>query len=481
MQGLTRRELLGAAAGTGLALLGAGRASARARRDRPPNVVFVLSDNHRWDALGAMGHPFVKTPHLDRLGREGVHFTNAFCTTPLCSPARASFLTGLYAWRHGVQNHAERSRWDDDQVTFLELLKRHAGHRTAFVGKWHMPGSGLPHLRGVDRFVTFTVQDGQGRYFDCPLVVDGREEASRRAYVTEELTDRALAFVEEAPEEPFCVYLSHKAVHHPWRPAPDLEGIYADAAVSLPEDADSWTGFTNGEIWGGFTRPIGSAIRAYMETVTSLDREMGRLLARLETLGLLDRTLVVYASDNGFLFGEHGHVELRWPFEEALRIPFLVRCPRVVRRPGRRAGQMALNIDLAPTVLDLCGVAVPEHVQGRSLAPVLRDPGAPGRRAFLVENTKEFPYNAPSYRGVRTRRWLYVEYEGRFAPTLHDVASDPGQTRDLIDTPEGRRALPALREMLAALRRGERIESMPERRGERIESMPERRGERIDA
>ena len=451
--GLTRRELLGATAGAGLALLAARD------RQRPPNILFILSDNHRWDAMALAGHPFVRTPALDRLAREGLHFENAFCTTPLCSPARASFLTGRYAWQHGVRNHAERAVWRQDHVTFLELLKRHAGHRTAFIGKWHMPGSGLPKLRGLDHFVTFTIQDGQGRYFDCPLHVDGREEASRTPYLTSELTDRALAFIEASQDEPFCMYLSHKAVHHPWKPPSDLAGIYAREPVELPEGANSWTGFTNGEIWGGVTRPIEGAIRVYLETVTALDREIGRLLDALDELGLADDTLVIYASDNGFLFGEHRRVELRWPFEEVLRIPWLVRWPRGVRAPGRRVSQLAINLDLGPTLLELCGVSVPEAMQGMSLAPLLRDPEAPGRRAFLVENTQEFPYNAPSYQGVRTERHLYVEFEGRFAPTLHDVLADPEQQRNLIGTPEGERVRPTLEQALAALRRGERLDA----------------------
>ncbi len=451
---LTRRQLLRSLAGAALAT-GAGR---RARAgQRPPNILVVLSDNHRFDCFAAAGHPFVKTPALDRIAREGVMFENAFCTTPLCSPARASFLTGRYAWQHGVRNNAGRSRWDDENVTFLEALAAH-GYATAFLGKWHMPGSGLPRLRGVDHFVTFTVQDGQGRYFDCPLVVDGREERSRTPYLTDELTDRALAFVDAHRSGPFCVYLSHKAVHQPWRPPPDLEGAYAGEPVELPEGANRWTGFVDGNLYGGVTRPLEGAIRAYLATVTGMDRAIGRLLDQLDGLGIADDTIVVYASDNGFLFGEHGRTELRWPYEEVMRIPLLLRYPRGVRDPGRRAGQMALNIDLGPTLLDLAGVAARAPMQGASLVPVLRDPAAPGRRAWLVEHTKEFPYRTPSYQGVRTPRWLYLEYEGRFAPTVHEIARDPGQSRDLYGSPRAEEVLPELRELLAGLRRGERFD-----------------------
>lgn len=453
----TRREVLG--------LLGAGAVGGslggphRARAGkRPPNVVFILSDNHRWDAWGGAGHPFVQTPHLDRLAREGLVFANAFCTTPLCSPARASFLTGRYAWQHEVWNNAERGIWRDANVTFLELLKSQADYATAFIGKWHMPGSGLPRLRGVDHFVTFVIQDGQGRYFDCPLIVDGRATASAVAYLPEELTNRSIAFIREHRDEPFFVYLSHKAVHPPWSPAPDQRDLYADAEIVLPAGANSWTGFTNGEIWGGFDRPIENAIRSYMATVTSMDREIGRLLAALDDLSLLDRTVVVYTSDNGLLFGEHKHVELRWPFEEAIRLPFMLRAPGLVVKPGRRAEQMALNIDVGPTMLDIAGVEIPSSMQGMSLLPAIRSGAAPGRSAWLVENHKEFPYNAPSYRGVRTEHYLYVEYEGRFEPTLHDVVRDPKQMRNLIGTAEGKRVRPKLERLLTRLKQGHRFD-----------------------
>lgn len=444
-------------------MLAGGRRRARAATEsavgrRRPNLVVILSDNHRWDALSSMQHPFVRTPHMDRLGREGIRFQNAFCTTPLCSPARASFLTSLYAYRHGVQNNAERSSWSGEHDTFLEHLGR-AGYRTAFIGKWHMPGSGLPRLRGVDHFVTFTVNDGQGRYFDCPLVVDGEPARSAETYLTDELTDRALAFIDRAPHQPFCVYLSQKAAHYPWKPAPDLEGLYAAEPVPLPAGANSWTGFSNGQIWGGFDRSIESAYRSYMETVTSLDRSVGRLLARLEDHGILDDTAVVYASDNGFLFGEHGKVELRWPLEEVIRIPFAIRFPPLVARRGRTPPQMALNIDLAPTLLEIAGVDVPPAMQGVSLVPVLRDPQARGRRAWLLENYAEFPYRTPTYQGVRTERYLYVEYAGGLAPSLHDLRADPAQTTDLWGTPAAARIAPELREMLAGLRRGERLDA----------------------
>ncbi|MBP1724207.1 MAG: sulfatase, partial [Deltaproteobacteria bacterium] len=176
--------------------------------ERRPNIIFILSDDHRWDAMGNMGHPFIQTPSLDRLAQEGIRFNNAFVTTPLCSPSRASFLTGQYPHRHGVKNNL--TPWDERNVTFLELLKK-AGYKTAFIGKWHMPGR-LPKILGkaVDRFVTFTVSGGQGIYYDCPLIIDGKLQERKAKYLTEDLTELALEFMNREKDGPFCIYLAHK-------------------------------------------------------------------------------------------------------------------------------------------------------------------------------------------------------------------------------------------------------------------------------
>ena len=179
-------------------------------QSRLPNIVFILSDNQRWDFMGCAGHPFVETPNLDRLASEGILFSNAFVTTSLCSPSRASFLTGQYAHTHGVRDNL--TPWNDENRTFFELLKE-AGYESAFIGKWHMPGPLPEAQRSRSLRNSFTAQKGQGQYFDCPLVVDGVEKPSRKPYITEELTDYALDFVSKPREGPFCLVLSHKAVH----------------------------------------------------------------------------------------------------------------------------------------------------------------------------------------------------------------------------------------------------------------------------
>jgi N-acetylglucosamine-6-sulfatase len=427
---------------------GAGPSAAEPLTNSPqPNIVFILSDDHRWDHLGGLGHPFLKTPHLDRLASEGVHFTNAFVTTSLCSPSRASFLTGQYAHRHGVKNNL--TPWNDRQITFLEILKR-SGYRTAFIGKWHMPGK-LPELTGkaVDRFVTFTTQEGQGQYFDCPLIIDGVKTPRPGKYITTDLTDLAIAFIRRERDRPFCLYLAHKAVHHQFLPPPDLHGMYEKAPLShLPQEYYSFQVMADGALWEGAFFTLESNYRRYCECIAGLDREIGRLLQELAALGLAQKTVVVYASDNGYSWGEHRRYGKRWATEENIRIPFMIRYPAGTVQPGRRSDVLALNIDLAPTLLDLAGLPVPAGMQGRSLRPILENRDQVLRKSFLYEYFKDYPYNVPEHFGVRTDRHLYVEYEGGRPPALFDIRNDPRTKRNLVSSPEGQKVLPELKQLL---------------------------------
>jgi N-acetylglucosamine-6-sulfatase len=447
----TRRQTL-IEAGSGLlsfGLLGMNFPTAALGGARRPNILFILSDDHRWDALSHVGHPAARTPNLDRLAREGVLFENAFCTTSLCSPSRASFLTGMYAHTHGVRNNM--TPWNNAHVTFLEMLHG-AGYETGYVGKWHMPG-GFPKLRGLDRFVTFTVDGGQGRYFNCPLIVDGQEVASRKEYITEELTDYALEFLGRERERPFCLYLSHKAVHLQFFPPKELDGLYDDVELDLPREADSWVGLTNGNF---YPRPLAAMYRDYLECLLAMDQQIGRVLDRLDELGLSDDTIVIYAGDNGFFWGEHHFTDKRWPYEESIRIPLIVRHPEAIRDAGRRASQMVLNIDLAPTLLDVAGLRSPESMDGESFAPILMDQNTRGREAWLYEYFMDYPYAVPETRAVRTERHKYIEYEGERGPELFDLVADPREMKNLYGTPEGRALLPELKQALEALKQGQR-------------------------
>ncbi len=414
-----------------------------------PNIVFVLSDNQNYKFMGCAGHPFLETPSMDRLAREGVQFTNAFVTTSLCSPSRASFLTGKYAHTHGVQNNF--TPWDGKNRTFLEILED-AGYDTAFIGKWHMPGK-LPELEGVDPFITFTIQGGQGRYLNCPLIVNGEERPSRKPYITEELTDYAIEFIEKERDAPFCLYLSHKAVHHRWTPPDHMKDLYKDEKLPFPEGFDPWITVTRGHLFEGTNQGFASQMyRNYCRTISALDEQLGRLLDRLDALGMADNTLVVFAGDNGFFWGEHKLFGTgRWPYDDSIRVPFIARFPGVIPDAGRRAEQMVLNIDVAPTFLDVAGVPVPEDMEGASLLPILRSGSAPGREAFLYEYFKDFPYRIPPTRGVRTEKYMYIEYEGRRKPELYDMEKDPLQEENLMSTAEGSAKATELRRMFESL------------------------------
>jgi N-acetylglucosamine-6-sulfatase len=417
-----------------------------------PNIVFILTDEHRWDFMGCAGHPFLETPNMDRLAGEGILFRNAFVTTALCSPSRASFLTGQYAHTHGVQNNF--TPWDENNRTFLELLHE-AGYDTAFIGKWHMPGR-VPELRGVDPFVTFTIQGGQGRYVHCPLVVNGEERASRKAYITEELTDYAVEFIERDRGKPFCLYLAHKAVHHRWIPPDHLVTLYREESVPFPQGFNPWIPVTRGQIYNGSNHDfVGAIYKDYCRTLTAVDEQLGRILDRLDELGLADDTLVIYTGDNGFFWGEHNRFGTgRWAYEESIRIPFIVRYPGVVRDAGRKTAQMILNIDVAPTVLEVARVPVSDTMEGTSFLPILKSASAPGRKAFLYEYFRDFPYRVPPMRAVRTETHVYIEYEGRRRPELYDVESDPGQQRNLMETVDGKVRAAELKKTLESLKGG---------------------------
>lgn len=417
---------------------------------KKPNIIFILTDDHRYDAMSCMGHPFIKTPNLDRIANEGVLFSNSFVTTSLCSPSRASFLTGNYAHTHGITtNHTP---WDNSNVTFLEILKK-AGYDTGFIGKWHMPGEGLPKLRGLDRFITITKEGGQGVYFDCPLVIDGVDTPRPGKYITEDLTDFAIDFVGQKRDNPFCLYLSHKAVHFGFRPPKHLDNLYDEVELKLPPESDTWNTYTNNNIFVGAPLPMNWLYRNYCETVVSVDEQVGRLLAKLEQMGILDDTIIVYAGDNGHFWGEHGMYDKRWAYEESMRVPLMIRYPKMTNKPGSRPGQMVLNIDVAPTLLDLAGVESPVKMQGRSAASLLADETAPGRRSWLYEHFPVFPIPIPGMTAVRTDRYKYIEYQDNLKPAeLFDLQKDPKEMHNIINTAPGQSVLPQLRRELQKLK-----------------------------
>jgi N-acetylglucosamine-6-sulfatase len=451
-----------------LGLLGliAGTVSAAAPA-APRNIVLILTDDHRFDAAGFMGHPFLETPHLDRLAREGVHCANAFVTTALCSPSRASILTGRYMHGHGVVDNATMVR--PDLVLFPQLLQR-AGYRTGFFGKWHMGTSAEPQ-RGFDRWVSFR---GQGEYLAINpaaktgpnrLNVDG-QWVPRRGYVTDELTDYAVEWLRTMPrEQPFFLYLSHKAAHGICVPAERHKGRYEDKPLPAPasrhthEHAPMWVRNQRNS-WHGIDFPYHNAdpraweseYRRYTECLLAVDDSVGRVMAELQARGQLDDTVIVYAGDNGFGFGDHGLIDKRVAYDWSMRIPLIVHCPRAFAG-GRKLSALVANIDLAPTLLDAAGVPTPAGLDGGSFWPLLRGETVPWRRELLYEYYWErgFP-QTPTLHALRGERYKYIRSQGIWdIDELYDLESDPGETRNLIFSPEHAQVLADLDQRLIRL------------------------------
>ncbi len=454
---VTRRGLLAAGLGAGVAL-GASACASPSTGGRPipapapvraragaPNLLIVFSDDHRADHLGVTGAvPFLQTPVLDSLASDGVRFDNAYVTTALCSPSRATLLTGQYASRHGVQNNL--SAWTPGTPSFFDSLAA-AGYRCAYIGKWHMPGD-LPDLPGVEHFVTFTIEEGQGVYRDCPLIVDGVETPRPGTYVSADLTDLALTWLDDGDDRPYCLVVAHKAVHHEFEPPDDLLGLYDDVEIDLPDEAFTYQTLLDRNVWEGTAGRLQTSYRRYCETLLGLDREIGRLAARDA-----DNTVLIYTSDNGYSWGEHVLTGKRWAYDDNIKVPLIVRWPEGVASPGTVIEEPVLNIDIAPTLLDIAEVPIPATMQGRSFAPLLRGDGVDWREDVFYEYFADFPYQVPPSQAVRTDRWLYVEYDRGLPPELYDTVSDPAQRANLIEDPAHAVTRQELSQRLAELRR----------------------------
>lgn len=411
-----------------------------------PNVVFILVDDLRYDTFGFMDHPFVETPHIDALAREGMQFSKAFVTTSLCSPARASFLTGQYMHNHKVVDNADLM--PKGTVTFPHLLQQ-SGYKTAFVGKWHMGGSTDAPRPGFDYWVSFR---GQGTYAPGKhkLNVDG-ERVARTKYMSDELTDYAVKWISDRTDDtPFLMYLSHKGVHGLYDPAPRHRGRYARASVEPPDAAQTvnrpmWV-HDQRNSWHGVEFPyhgrsgqsVAEMYRHYCEMILSIDDSVGQVMDALRDNGHDQNTLVIFTSDGGHLWGEHGLIDKRCAYEESIRIPLLAWFPSMIE-PGSRCGSLATNIDIAPTMLELAGVESPASLDGHSLLSQLKQSDAPNAapQHLLYEYYWDpaFP-QTPTTFALRTDRYKLIQYHGIWdTDELYDMENDPGETRNLIRQP----------------------------------------------
>ncbi len=423
--------------------------SGAAEPDDRPNFIVIVTDDQRYDALGILDDD-LKTPNMDRLAREGVHFANAFVTTSLCSPSRATILSGRPMREHGVVDN--NSDLGEDIDTFPKALDR-AGYDTAMIGKWHMGGEDDSPRPGFDRWVSFA---GQGNYYPrgfmggpSYLNVDG-ERVEQQGYITDELTDYALDWLEQrkTDSDPFMLYLAHKAVHAFFEPAPRHEGMYDDMPIRdvIPSQEEMqqepmWVQNQRNS-WHGVDFPYHTTLslpdykRDYLETLTAVDDSLGRIFEWLEESGEADNTYLIFMSDNGFLFGEHGLIDKRNAFEESIRIPLLIRGPGV--RSGVKEEGSVTTLDIAPTLLELAGATSAAELRGRSLAPVLEGNVDDWDNELVYEYFWEFNYpHTPTQFAIRSDRYKLVRLHGVWdEDALYDLQNDPGETNNLIADPD---------------------------------------------
>ena len=431
-----------------------------------PNLIVILIDDLRFDETGASGHPYMKTPSIDRLAREGARFENAFHTTPLCSPNRASIVTGQYASRHGIIDNVGREAMSHRLPNYHLQLQR-LGYETAHIGKWHMGNDAAPRP-GYDTWISFR---GQGTIQDPILFEDGKETRVR-GYVTDLLNERAVRFVSRRRDKPFALFFAHKAVHPDVQQKQDgtidvasmrgyvlpkrHENLYRGAvypprpnALSLEKvlkEKPAWK-----EVFALRARPESrpfleglqsgtqEEIRRRAAMMASVDEGVGMLLDALENNGTLEHTFILFLGDNGFFFGEHGlGAERRFAYEEGIRTAFFARYPELVK-PGTVIEPMVLAIDIAPTLIDLAGGKPGAQVQGVSFVPLMRKRARRWRKSFLIEyyNESAWPWIVGmSYKAVRTEsakliHWVHKEG----VDELYDLRRDPYEILNLIRRP----------------------------------------------
>jgi arylsulfatase A-like enzyme len=454
--------------------------SLRAEPTTRPNILFIMSDDHAYQAISAYGFGLNQTPNIDKLASEGMRLDRCLTTYSLCGPARACLLTGKYSHLNGFYNNYT-SRFDGSQVTYPKLLQA-AGYQTAIVGKWHLESD-------PTGFDFWEILPGQGRYYNPPMIRMGQKVA-KQGYVTDIITNDALDWLKNQrdPNKPFLLLVHHKAPHRPWQPA--LSHLMDYDGVKFPEPPtlfDDYSGRGKAEYvqdmmiaktmndedlkfkefkemdpeqkkeWDAYYQPRNAEFRKsnpqgadlvrwkyqrylhdYFATIASIDDSIKALTDYLKEAGLDRNTLVIYTSDQGFFLGEHGWFDKRWIFEQSLRTPMIVRWPGVTK-PGSTNGDITSNLDVAETFLDAAGVAIPVEMQGRSMVPVLKGETPADWRKSFYYHYYEHPavHNVAKQYGVITDQFKLVHfYEPEFNYwELFDLKKDPLELKSVYDDP----------------------------------------------
>jgi arylsulfatase A-like enzyme len=451
-------------------------------KKKKPNLLVILIDDLRYDEFGAGGHPYMKTPHIDRLAAEGVMFERAFHTTPICSPNRASIMTGQYASRHGVIDNVARDAMSHRLPNYHLELQR-LGYETAHLGKWHMGNDGRPRP-GYDHWVSF---DGHGRILD-PRLNENGTYVQHKGYITDLLNDMAVRFVEREHAKPWSLFLAHKAVHPDAEQAADgtfsmvgyvaaerHRGLYGDAVFPKKPNMLSYAQVVKAKpAWAeafelkqtaqsqALLQAIHSGaqeeIRQRARMMAAVDEGVGMILGALERTGQLDDTAILFLGDNGYFFGEHGlGPERRFAYEEGIRSPFLVRFPARAKS-NTRIRELVICQDIAPTLIELAGGKPGAHIQGRSLLPLLAGRRAGWRKSVLIEYWAEnaMPWLVGmTYKAVRTGRYKYIHWVNRGRSDeldeLYDLERDPYELKNLARSPALRAVRARLKKELSRL------------------------------
>jgi len=418
-----------------------------------PNFILFVTDDQRWDTMGCMGNPVIRTPSMDRLASQGVLFTNNFCTTSICMSSRASIFTGMYTRRHQINSFGQPLSQVAFSQTYPALLRK-SGYRTGFVGKWGLGGR-LPR----EKFDYFEGFPGQGQYFHT---VNGKS-----VHLTRLLTESAIKFLRGcSKQQPFCLSVSFKAPHvqdghpKPFRYDPAFEQLYSDVNIpvpktshpryfqALPQFIRQSEGRTRWQRRFSTPKLFQESVKGYYRLITGVDAAIGKIVASLDGLGLDENTVILHTSDNGFFLGEHGLAGKWLMHEESIRTPLIIRDPRLpAAMRGRQCEEMTLNVDIAPTLFDLAGGPIPAGVQGRSLYPLLKGAPVPWREDWFYEDPYGHGGRIPTCEGVRTKRWKYIRYLDRdpIYEELYDLDKDPYEERNVVTLKENEATLSRLR------------------------------------
>ena len=453
------------------------------------NIIFIFSDDHATHAIKAYGpknnnpglHEHVITPALDRLAGDGMLFTNAFCTNSICGPSRAAILTGKHSHLNGMLRND--TIFDGSQQTFPKLLQE-GGYKTAWIGKWHL----FSDPTGFDDYAILTQSGQQGTYYN-PVFGTSSGREPETGYTATLITDRAIKWLEnnKNSDQPFFLAYSHKTPHREWVPGPDEYDLYKDMDLPLPtnfyDDYSNRTsaakeqemeiarhmnerdlklvppGYLNEEQLERFMQSYGPEneafrkanlegneltewkyqryVKDFLRSVTSMDKEIGRVLDYLDQSGLSENTIVIYSSDQGFYLGDHGWYDKRWMYEESLRMPLIVRWPGVVD-PGSRNSHIVQNIDFASMFLDMAKLTVPDDMQGVSLVPILRGEDPEGWREYAYYHYLAYPdwHMVKPHYGIRSDRYKLINYYTIDEWELFDLENDPDEMMSVYNQPE---------------------------------------------